>query len=56
MERIYDTLNRIQSLWKELELTKPNTREYDALLNRIRALSDEYMALIDVPKKPTKSK
>ena len=56
MERIYDTLNRIQSLWKELELTKPNTREYDALLNRIRALSDEYVALIDVPKKPTKSK
>ena len=56
MERIYDTLQRIQSLWKELELTKPNTSEYDALLNRIRALSDEYMTLIDVPKKPTKSK
>jgi hypothetical protein len=56
MERIYDTLNRIQSLWKELELTKPNTSEYDALLNQIRVLSDEYRALIDVPKKPTESK
>ena len=56
MERIYDTLQRIQSLWKELELTKPNTKEYDALFNQIRALSDEYVALIDVPKKPTQSK
>jgi hypothetical protein len=56
MERIYDTLNRIQSLWKDLELTKPNTSEYDAILNQIRVLSDEYRALIDVPKKPTESK
>ena len=54
MERIYDTLQRIQSLWKELELTKPNTKEYDALFNQIRALSDEYHVLIDAPKNPSK--
>jgi len=56
MERIYDTLQRIQSLWKELERTKRDTSQHDALLNQIRVLSDEYVALIDVPKKPTESK
>jgi len=56
MERIYDTLQRIQSLWKELERTKPDTSEYVALMNQIRALSDEYRALIDAPKKPRESK
>ena len=56
MERIYDILQRIQSMWKELELIKPNTSEYEALLNQIRALSDDYKALIDVPKKPRESK
>jgi hypothetical protein len=56
MERIYDTLQRIQSLWKELEQTKPGTSEYVALMNQIRALSDEYSALIDAPKKPRDSK
>jgi hypothetical protein len=52
MERIYDILQRIQSLWKELELKKPDSSEYVALLNEIRVLSDEYKALIDLPKKP----
>jgi len=56
MERIYDTLQRIQSLWKELERTKPDTSEYVALMNQIRALSHEYSALIDAPKKPVESK
>jgi len=56
MERIYDRLEHIKSLWKELELTKPDTSEYNALLNQIRALSEEYRALIDVPKKPRESK
>jgi hypothetical protein len=56
MERIYDTLQRIQSLWKELEVTKPNTGEYVALMNKIRVLSNGYMALVDVPKKPRESK
>jgi hypothetical protein len=56
MERIYDRLDRILQLWKKLELTKPNTSEYVALMNQIRALSEEYRALIDAPKKPTESK
>jgi hypothetical protein len=56
MERIYDTLQRIQSLWKELERTKPDTSEHVAIMNQIRALSDEYRALIDAPKKPRESK
>jgi hypothetical protein len=56
MERIYDTLQRIQSLWKEMEQTKLDTSEYVALMNQIRALSDEYRALIDAPKKPRESK
>jgi hypothetical protein len=56
MERIYDTLQRIQSLWKELERTKPDGSEYVALMNQIRALSDDYRALIDAPKKPRESK
>lgn len=55
MERIFHTLQRIQSLWKELELTKPDTSEYVALMNQIRALSDEHRALIDAPKKPRES-
>jgi len=56
MERIYDTLSRIQSLWKELERTKPDSSEYVALMNRIRDLSDEYRALVDAPKKPRELK
>jgi hypothetical protein len=56
MERIYDTLRRIQSLWKELERTKADTSEHAALMNQIRALSEEYRALIDAPKKPTEPK
>jgi hypothetical protein len=50
MERIYDILQRITSLWKELELTKLDSSEYVALLNQIRVLSEEYEALIDAPK------
>jgi hypothetical protein len=56
MERIYDSLRRIRSLWKKLELTKPNTSEHDALMDQIRVLSEEYKALIDAPKNPAKSK
>ena len=56
MEKIYNILGRILQLWKKLELTKPNTSEYVALMNQIRALSEEYRALIDAPKKPTESK
>jgi hypothetical protein len=56
MERIYDILQRITSLWKELELTTPGSSEYFALLNQIRVLSGEYVALIEVPQNPVKSK
>jgi hypothetical protein len=56
MERIYDRLEHIRRLWEKLELTKPNTTEYAALMNQIRVLSDEYRELIDAPKKPRKSK
>jgi len=52
MERIYDSLQRITLLWKKLELTKPNASEYDAIMGQIRALSEEYWALIEVPKNP----
>jgi hypothetical protein len=55
MERIYDRLERIRQLWKQLELTKPNTGEYVELMNQIRVLSEEYRALIDAPKKPKES-
>jgi hypothetical protein len=56
MQRIYDRLDHIKSLWKKLELTKPETSEYKATMNQIRALSDEYQALIDAPKKTTELK
>ena len=56
MERIYDRLDRIKSLWKQLELTKRDTSDYDALMKQIRVLSDEYNALIEAPKKTTDSK
>jgi predicted nucleic acid-binding Zn-ribbon protein len=52
MDRIFDQLERIQQLWKELERLKPNTIEYERLVEKIRALSAEYVALIDAPKKP----
>ena len=54
MERIFDTLERIIQLWKNLELTKPNTAEHAALMNEIRVLSDKYNAFINAPKKPRK--
>ncbi len=56
MDRIFEKLQHIQLLWKELELTKPNTSEYVALMDQIRILSDEYWALINAPKKPRESK
>ena len=52
IERIFDSLQRITELWKRLALTRPNTSEYAALMDQIRALSEEYTALIDEPKIP----
>ena len=56
MERVFDLLQRIQQLWTELEGTPPNTSKYTALMKKIRALSEEYKALIDAPKKPRDSR
>src|ERR1700693_3489471 len=56
MERVFDILQRIQQLWKELEQTKQKTREYEALMEKSRILSSEYLVLIDTPKNPRNSK
>jgi hypothetical protein len=56
MERIYDRLEHILQLRKKLEITKPDTTEHDAIMKKIRILSDEYKELIDAPKKPRESK
>ena len=52
METPSEELNRIQQLWTELGRMKPNTSEADALMEKIRALSAEYHALINAPQKP----
>lgn len=52
MDRVFDTLERIRQLWNELERAKPNTAEYEALMEKIRLLSAQYQGLIDAPKKP----
>ena len=56
MERLYESLRRITELWKKLELTKPNTSEYEALMDKIHILTEEYWALIDARKNPERSK
>jgi hypothetical protein len=56
METPSEKLERIHQLWKDLERTKPNTNEAEALTEKIRALSAEYQALIDAPQKPKASK
>ena len=44
-----DKLERLYELWKELERTKLNTTEYEALMEKIRLLSAEYRKLIEKP-------
>jgi hypothetical protein len=56
MDKVFEKLERIQQLWRELERMKPNTVEYDQLIEKIRVLSAEYTAFIDVLKKSGKSK
>jgi hypothetical protein len=56
MDRVFDILERIQTLWKQVEGLDPKTSEYDALVEQIRTLSDEYLALIDAPKTSRTSK
>jgi hypothetical protein len=51
-----DKLQRIQQLWVELGRTKLNTPEYQSILEKIRALSAEYQAVVDAHKKTEQSK
>jgi hypothetical protein len=46
MDKAFEKLERIQQLYKEVEKTKPNTREYQALMAQISVLSAEFQALI----------
>ena len=50
MDRVFDILERIRTLWKQIEGLDPKTSECQALIKQIRTLSDEYLALIDAPK------
>ena len=52
MDTALDKLERIHELWKELGRTKLNTKEYEALMQKIRLLSAEYQKLIDCPQNP----
>ena len=56
MDPASEKLERIHQLWKELERMGPNTSEAEAVMKKIRALSVEYQALVDAPKKPEKPK
>jgi len=56
MDRVFEILERIRTLWKQIEGLDPKTSEYEALIRQIRALSDEYIALIDAPKTPRRSR
>jgi hypothetical protein len=56
MDTASQKLERIHQLWKELERMEPNTSEYEALMEKIRALSAEYQSLMDTPKKRAASK
>jgi hypothetical protein len=51
-----EKLRRIQLLWADLECAKVGSPEYETLMEKIRALSSEYHALVDPPKKPKKMK
>ena len=48
-----EKLQRIQELWRELGRTKSDAAGYEALLKKIRVLSDEYKELVDATRKPT---
>ena len=56
MDRVFEILERIRTLWKQIEGLDPKTSEYEALLQQIRTLSDEYMVLIDAPKTARRSR
>lgn len=52
MESIVFKIRVIEMLWIKLHRTNPNTREYEAILKRIRHLSAEYESLTDVKDHP----
>lgn len=56
MDTASEKLERIHQLWKELERMEPDTSESEALMAKIRALSAEYQALTDAPKKAKAAK
>jgi hypothetical protein len=56
MDRVFEILERIRTLWKQIEGLDPKTSEYEALIQQIRALSDKYIVLIDAPKTPRRSR
>jgi hypothetical protein len=51
-----DKLKCIHKLWAELGRTRSHTPEYETNMNRIRALSAEYQAVVDGSNKPEKSR
>jgi hypothetical protein len=54
MGRIHASLERLQALWKQLELTKPGSPEYKVIEQQIRAESKMYNKLAEASaaKKP----
>jgi len=51
---IYDILRRIRELWIEQDGLDEGSPEQDAVLRKIRVLSDEYKALLEAVKKKPK--
>jgi hypothetical protein len=43
---VYDRLDRIKELWRELERTRPTAPRYQALIGEIHAESLAYQALL----------
>jgi len=55
-DRAFNKLRRIEELWAELGRAVLNTFEYEMLIKKIRVKADQYRALLDVTKKPAKTK
>jgi hypothetical protein len=56
MDTASEKLEHIHHLWKELERTKPDTSESEALIEKIRVLSGEYRALAKRPEAAAKAR
>jgi hypothetical protein len=55
MESVAFKIRIIEVLWLKLHRTNPNTREYEAILKRIRHLSAEYESLTNMKENPVGS-